>query len=397
EGSDGRRVPRNSFYVSGASAGGAPAPRRPAARTAPDGVVIVPSGPSPPKFRGRPPTRGNGRHVRGKAPPGGTVTLEGGLSLETRDQIVGLAVELGPLAGGDGLAGDELLAERIAERAVPRHAVVEVGPGGEPGGADGADDLLLPYAHARMEPRSDPREVVVLGLVPGPMPQVHLDAVAAVPAGVHDHAVGDGADRRTDGRPVVDREVGPDAAQDRMRARVREAGRDARELERRPEEALAQRLAGRVVVPVARRALEPDAGQYPAAARVLGHQDPAVVDEGVTGVALLDQQAEAVAGARVGGEVEVRGEHVDQLQHQPRRLARAFDRVEERTLHHTAHGFDPQVGHRFRAADPPGPVHRPGGVREPRARLVPDLDRLLPEVPHDPDGRAGTKLPQVGA
>ena len=229
------------------------------------------------------------------------------------------------------------------------------------------------------------------------MPQVHLDAVAAVPAGVHDHAVGDGADRRTDGRPVVDREVGPDAAQDRMRARVREAGRDARELERRPEEALAQRLAGRVVVPVARRALEPDAGQYPAAARVLGHQDPAVVDEGVTGVALLDQQAEAVAGARVGGEVEVRGEHVDQLQHQPRRLAGAFDRVEERTLHHTAHGFDPQVGHRFRAADPPDPVHRPGGEREPRARLVPDLDRLLPEVQHDPDGRAGTKHPEVGA
>src|SRR5438093_7106351 len=96
-----------------------PAPRRPAARTAPDGVVIVPSGPSPPKFRGRPPTRGNGRDVRGKAPPGGTVTLEGGLSLETRDQIVGLAVELGPLAGGDGLAGDELPAERIHERAVP--------------------------------------------------------------------------------------------------------------------------------------------------------------------------------------------------------------------------------------------------------------------------------------
>src|SRR5882762_6465420 len=154
------------LYVSGASSGGAPAPRRPAARTAPDGVVIVPSGPSPPKFRGRPTTRENGRNVRGG---GGRwrerVRLEGRLGLETRDQIMRLAVELGPLAGRDGLAGDEPLAERVHERAVLRHAVVEVGTGGEPGGADRADDLLLLHAHPRMQPRREPRQVVVLGLV----------------------------------------------------------------------------------------------------------------------------------------------------------------------------------------------------------------------------------------
>src|SRR5438093_6131946 len=128
------------------------------------------------------------------------------------------------------------------------------------------------------------------------MAQVHLDAVAAVPARVHDHAVGDGANRRADRRPVVDREVGPDPAQDRMRARVGEAGRDARELERRPQEALAEGLPRRVVVAEARRALEPDAGERLPAAGVLRHQDPAVVDESLTGVALLDEQAEAVAG-----------------------------------------------------------------------------------------------------
>src|SRR3990170_8432324 len=46
---------------------------------------------------------------------------------------------------GDGRAGDELLAQRIHEHAALAHAVVEVRPGGEAGGADAADDLALAH------------------------------------------------------------------------------------------------------------------------------------------------------------------------------------------------------------------------------------------------------------
>src|SRR4029453_935488 len=106
------------------------------------------------------------------------------------------------------LAGNELLAERVHVRAVVHDAVVEVWPGREPGGADVADDLLLPNARAGPDVRRDPREMVVLRLVARPMAEVHLDSIAAVPAGAHDDAVGDRANRCADRRSVVDREVG---------------------------------------------------------------------------------------------------------------------------------------------------------------------------------------------
>src|SRR5207245_4824109 len=111
----------------------------------------------------------------------------------------------------------------------------------------------------------------------------------------------------------------------------REATGYAGELERRVEEALPERLAREVVVGKMRRfGLEPDAGERLAAARVLGDEDPAIVDEGLARVALLDEQAEAVSRAGVGGEVEVRGEDLDQGEHEPRRLTGALDRIEQR-------------------------------------------------------------------
>jgi len=82
-------------------------------------------------------------------------------------------------------------------------------------------------------------------------------------------------------------------AEDRMRPGVGEARCDARELERRLEEALPQRLPRQIVVSEACRPLEADAAERLAPARVLGDQDSAVVDEVVAGVALLDQESKS--------------------------------------------------------------------------------------------------------
>src|SRR5207253_5776578 len=197
---------------------------------------------------------------------------------------------------------------------------------------------------------------------------------------------------------VVDREVRAHAAEDRMRARVREARGDARELEWRLQEALAKRIAGQIVVREARHALlEPDARERLDAARVLGNEDPAVVDEGVARIALFDQQAEAIAGAGVSREIEVRGEDLYEGEHESSRLAGPLEGVEQGPLHDAAHGLDAQVGNRLGPADSPSPVGGAGGEGEPRARLVADLGRLVPGIPGDLDRGARPDLPEVGA
>src|SRR5438132_1302044 len=171
-----------------------------------------------------------------------TESIWGG-GLEARDELSRLVVEVGAGGGRDRLTGNELLAERVHEGAVVRDAIVEMWARRQPRGTHVADDLLLPNARAGSDVGRDPREMVVLRLVARPMADVHLDPVAAVPPGVHDDAVGDRADRSADRRPVVDREMGAHAAEDRMWSRVGEARRDARELERRLEEALPERRA----------------------------------------------------------------------------------------------------------------------------------------------------------
>src|SRR2546427_331919 len=59
-----------------------------------------------------------------------------------------VTVRLPALGGGDRLARDELLAERIDEAPVLRDAIVEVGARREPGGAHVADHLALHDAPA---------------------------------------------------------------------------------------------------------------------------------------------------------------------------------------------------------------------------------------------------------
>src|SRR5262245_920934 len=178
--------------------------------------------------------------------------LVGCCGFEARYEFACLVGELGPQAGGDRLSRNELLAERVDEGAVVRDAVVEMRTCGQPGGADVADDLLLVHARADPHVGGDAREVVVLRLVAGAMTNVHLDAVTAVPARMHDNPVGHGAYGSADRRSVIDREVRAHAAENRVRPRIGEARRDARELERRLEEALPQRLTREIVMSEAR-------------------------------------------------------------------------------------------------------------------------------------------------
>src|SRR2546421_3996675 len=139
--------------------------------------------------------------------------------LQTADEFAGLGGEGAALGGGDRLARDELLAERVDEVAVLRDAIVEMRAGGQPGRAHVADHLPLRHAPARTDAGAEPREVVVHRLVARAVLERHPDAVAARPARGADAAVGDGADRRAHGGAVIDGEVGPHAAQDRGRAR----------------------------------------------------------------------------------------------------------------------------------------------------------------------------------
>src|SRR4029453_11252813 len=157
-------------------------------------------------------------------------------------------------------------------------------------------------------------------------------------------------------------------------------------------------LARQVVVGEMRGfGLEADAGERLATARVLGDEDPAVVDEGIARIALLDEQAEAVSGAGVGGEVEIRGEDLDQREHQPRRFPGTLDRVEQRALDDALHDLDAELGNRLGPADAPASGDRAGGEGQPRARLVPHLCRLVPGIPDDLDRGARPYLSEIGA
>src|SRR5262249_26550196 len=140
--------------------------------------------------------------------------------------------------------------ERIHERAVARDTVIEVRSGGEAGGADVADHLALAHASAGGQTRSQPRKVVVHGLVARAVAEAYRDAVATRPTGRDHSPVGHGTNGGADGRRIVDGEVGTHAAQDRMWPRVGESGRDPCELERGLEEALFQRAALGIVVAV---------------------------------------------------------------------------------------------------------------------------------------------------
>src|SRR5260370_30095439 len=134
--------------------------------------------------------------------------------LQTADELAGLGGEGAALGGGDRLARDELLAERVDEAAVLRDAIVEMRAGGQPRRAHVADHLPLRHASAGTDAGAEPREVVVHRLVARAVLERHREAVAARPARGADAAVVDGADRRADGSAGVDGELGPPAAAD---------------------------------------------------------------------------------------------------------------------------------------------------------------------------------------
>src|SRR3989304_590285 len=143
------------------------------------------------------------------------------------------------------------------------------------------------------------------------------------------------ADRRADRRPVVHREVRPQPTQDRMTARMGEAGGDAGEVERGAQEHLPHRAPGSVVVLPPPTAVLPSHAreQRAAGARVLRDQDVAVAQERVADVALLHEEAEAVTRQRVGREVEVPLEEGDEPRGEAGRLAATLDPGEEGAGH----------------------------------------------------------------
>ena len=184
-----------------------------------------------------------------------------------------------------------------------------------------------------------------------------------------------------------------------MRARPGEAGGDAGELERRFQEALAKRAAvGIVERPAAvGGALEADAGQHAAVAHVLGDEDASVVDERVVGEARLDEQAEAVARAGVGGEIEVGLEDLREVHRELRGAARLLHGLEERARHLPRHDVHAHVGPRLGAAHLPAAVGRDHRVAEPRARLVAQRDRTAVEGRRDFQRVTRRELPEIGA
>src|SRR5713226_9302377 len=157
---------------------------------------------------------------------GEVVRRAGPVALERRgvgepvERLPGIGEEARALGARERLARDELLAHRVHELAVLRDAVVEVRPGGEPRHADVADDVPLAHARAAANAGGELREVVVHGRVARAVADRDRDAIAAVPAGRGDDAVGHGAHGGARRRRVVDREVRAHAAEDRVRARV---------------------------------------------------------------------------------------------------------------------------------------------------------------------------------
>src|SRR5690606_11933220 len=114
------------------------------------------------------------------------------------------------------------------------------------GRADVADHLALADFSAFAHARRDAAHVGVGGAVFRPVLEDDLVAVAAAVAGEIDDTVGDRADRGAGRGGVVDALVRLPLARDRVHAH-REARGNARELQRRFQEGLFQRLAVQAV------------------------------------------------------------------------------------------------------------------------------------------------------
>src|SRR5437867_11230874 len=199
------------------SASGNMSPQSTAMRSSPDSTSIMlrPISPSPPRGISR--TVGSLRAPRellsverlhGSTRASGAETSEGGLGLQARDEGVGVTFELRALGARAGVAGDELLTERVDASAGLDHLVVEMRPGAQPGRAHVADHLPLVHARPAPDVAADPGEMRVAGLVAGAVANQHREAVAAIPSGVRHGAVGDRTVRRARWRGEFLGEVG---------------------------------------------------------------------------------------------------------------------------------------------------------------------------------------------
>ena len=180
----------------------------------------------------------------------------------------------------------------------------------------------------------------------------------------HDHhAVGDGADRRADRRRVVDREVRAHAAEDRMRPRVGEARRDARELERRLQEALRERAGRRDRSARSARARRLEAPRPSASCRRsrtgrrgCGRSRRRCRPRSASRRAGGSGRRVRVSAVKSKSEEKISTSSSTSSADSPALL----DGVEERALHHAAHRLDADVGDRLGPADLPAAVGRHG-------------------------------------
>ena len=123
----------------------------------------------------------------------------------------------------DGRRGRQYDAQRILVHVIDAKFVVQVRPGGKPGGSHVTDDIALRDARALAHARGDAREVAVPGAVARLVPQHdQISVPAPVHAGELHHAVAGGLDARAGRRCVI----GP-SAMSRM-SPVPEPARSAR-------------------------------------------------------------------------------------------------------------------------------------------------------------------------
>ena len=192
--------------------------------------------------------------------------------------------------------------------------VVQVRTRGQSGHPHIADDLALLHARAHMDVAREARHVAVERRDIGAVGEDDGIAVAAALARETDVPVAGRVHRRADGRRVVGAHVSSNQIQDRMLAMRVECGTHAGEFERRPQERLAHRQAGRCVVagmPVrnkTHRAIDL------AVVHELGRQHLAIAKILSVLEDLFVHGREAVALADVEHEVDVPGKDIGELQ-----------------------------------------------------------------------------------
>ena len=144
-------------------------------------------------------------------------------------------------------AARQFHAHRIDEAAVDQNFVVDVRAGRLAGRADEADHLALPHLLAGLHALGEGRHVAVGGLVAVVVLDADVFAVAAFGAGLLDHAVAGGEDRRAVGGGPVDAGVHLHIAEDRMAAAA-EAGAHDGVVDGLADQELLRALAGLVIV-----------------------------------------------------------------------------------------------------------------------------------------------------